>query len=818
MPNDEPMAEASSSQSDSEESDGGEIDISEQDASAIMTAEAALESNPYDYEGHANYISHVRRCGLQAKLKDAREAMHSLFPLGEGIWLEWLKDEVAAFESGSATREDVTRLHELAVQDYLSVNIWLSYLAFISSGVQSGDSAAISEVRDVFERALTATSLHFSQGARVWAAYRQFEARLVAPQEETSTASAQQPTEKVLALFRRQLAVPHAHSGATLAEWEHAGGAEDPRRKEVLAAHEAAMRSAGEREPFEAAIGEEGAAADIQLLGGYMSYLEFEKKKGDLARCQCLYERVLAVFPVTHFLWLQYCSFLESRLLRQQDVNRLITSAYARATRNCPWVGQLWERRIRALHRAGAAEGELAAVYGEALAAHVPVREDVVRVVLAYAHYFKCKKELSQLQSLLTEAEKHLETRFQGELDHSLALPTFWAEAEAQLSEPAAAGEEHSGATPGWQVWEAVLRSPLGWRRRAWAAAISFELRHGGPEKARKLYQRCHRRKLEDGGQARLLQDWLVFEGLFGDAQSYAEACTQADPILSELASAAAARAQADAEAAHASGAAAPRSARTAKPAAGKAPPILDPEEQKARRQAADPNFKPREKRAPSEAAAGDETKPPHPKRPRQAEQGNAEGGIAVDVASAKEDIQSDSRTAGKEAPLAEKATEPAPTFTAFVKHLAPVVGREQLEELFSGCGGIAEIRFGINPSTKKSKGFAYVEFKTEAGLKAACALDRTDFHGKHIFIAPSNKPKPSAGHDVPDKAPAGGGRANQAPDPLDAEAAPVAPASTTMKPRAAFMPRAARLGSQAKPGPPKSNSDFRAMLLEPKT
>lgn len=54
MPNDEPMAEASSSQSDSEESDGGEIDISEQDASAIMTAEAALESNPYDYEGHAN--------------------------------------------------------------------------------------------------------------------------------------------------------------------------------------------------------------------------------------------------------------------------------------------------------------------------------------------------------------------------------------------------------------------------------------------------------------------------------------------------------------------------------------------------------------------------------------------------------------------------------------------------------------------------------------------------------------------------------------------------------------------------------------------
>lgn len=57
MPEDEPMAEVSSSQSDSEDSDGAEIDVSPQDASAIMAAEAALESNPYDYEGHANVSS-----------------------------------------------------------------------------------------------------------------------------------------------------------------------------------------------------------------------------------------------------------------------------------------------------------------------------------------------------------------------------------------------------------------------------------------------------------------------------------------------------------------------------------------------------------------------------------------------------------------------------------------------------------------------------------------------------------------------------------------------------------------------------------------
>lgn len=187
-------------------------------------------------------------------------------------------------------------------------------------------------------------------------------------------------------------------------------------------------------------------------------------------------------------------------------------------------------------------------------------------MVLAFAHYFKCQGALDQLRTVLTEAEKYLESRFLGVTDHSLmcaadvgvgvvgstaldrrqaapivrcacfclpgqvrsfpcthssihvhsrSLPTFWAEAEAQL-QGQAAEVALPESTPGWPVWEAVLRSPLGWRRRAWAAAISFELRHGGPAKVRRLYQRCHRRKLEDGGQVRLLQDWLLFEELFG--------------------------------------------------------------------------------------------------------------------------------------------------------------------------------------------------------------------------------------------------------------------------------------------------------------
>ena len=61
---------------------------------------------------------------------------------------------------------------------------------------------------------------------------------------------------------------------------------------------------------------------------------------GDPVRVQCLYERTLARFPVTHHLWLCYGRYLELHL----KLPDLIDRVYARSLRNCPWVGALWSR------------------------------------------------------------------------------------------------------------------------------------------------------------------------------------------------------------------------------------------------------------------------------------------------------------------------------------------------------------------------------------------------------------------------------------------------------------------------------------------
>lgn len=53
----------------------------------------------------------------------------------------------------------------------------------------------------------------------------------------------------------------------------------------------------------------------------------------------------------------------------------VVNRVYARALRNCPWVGQLWGRALRALERSGAPEEEHAAMYDKALAAGLQVRQ-----------------------------------------------------------------------------------------------------------------------------------------------------------------------------------------------------------------------------------------------------------------------------------------------------------------------------------------------------------------------------------------------------------------------------------------------------------
>lgn len=59
-----------------------------------------------------------------------------------------------------------------------SVSLWSDYLEFVQehdSSVRECSAAGISKMRDLYERALTATGLHVAEGSKIWEAYKEFE-------------------------------------------------------------------------------------------------------------------------------------------------------------------------------------------------------------------------------------------------------------------------------------------------------------------------------------------------------------------------------------------------------------------------------------------------------------------------------------------------------------------------------------------------------------------------------------------------------------------------------------------------------------------
>jgi hypothetical protein len=143
------------------------------------------------------------------------------------------------------------------------------------------------------------------------------------------------------------------------------------------------------RTAFEASISPE-KPADKALLAAMWAYIRFEQSKGPSARdrVRVLLERAIARFPVTVQLWVELIRHTEDSEMRGAVDAAEVEVVCYRATRNCPWNGELWAARLRALERQGkdgAAATENSevwrkhsATYREALQVCLPARACIV--------------------------------------------------------------------------------------------------------------------------------------------------------------------------------------------------------------------------------------------------------------------------------------------------------------------------------------------------------------------------------------------------------------------------------------------------------
>ena len=809
---------ASEDDSDSaSDSDDGDEDVAMPDESAmdkIMKLERRLESDPGDYAAHVQLCASLREWpSLRRRLGDAREAFATRFPLNETQWREWISDEVRWTKGRRKRRGKVVgALFERAVTDYQSVALWLGYAEF------SLDQGWDTETRRrLYERALELAGLHFTDGHKIWAAYRAFELSKLELDAKENPNSAPAQEETVRALLRRQLAVPHAQADETMGaceRWEASRPAPQTLDASAAASFAKARAEAAARQPLERAVAAAETKGEPGAIGkAHRAYIDFEVAAGvDATRVRAAYERAVKSTPTDPHLWRRYTDYLDYTV----KVHVLSAAAHERACRNCPRHGETWAAwiRYRIKHRMGelgladakksveddGAEfkkvekiyEECSEIMNKGIMSGPDTGDDMFAIFLPLIHLVKhcCSSLLGGESHVVVKARETLAEFFPGWVD--MRLPKLYADISAD--------EVHEiwesfvkpgvlGSADGEALWGMVRPGQEGIKGGEYANVAEAWIAHAAhSDNPREVFKTCYARTNltsthgRESGQAVLCRAWLQYELDEGDPLTYAAADAKAGAILRRL----------------------ELEERERK--------LLDPTEAKRLRRANDPNYKgPGDGK--NKRKAGDD----------DSDEDDEDGGGKRAKTADADGEEKDKERQGLGTDPAERAAKYKEIFpdrdqrTAFVKNLPFKCTEDELSAWFDARGGSVTARIVRDKASGRSRGFAYVEFTEEGAVQAAIMRDGEEFQGRALSIARSLPPG--------EKRSEGGGERRERTEtkPRRGPAKGLGfSASGGMKPRAVgggMMPRAAGrpTTTAAKPADaaPKSNADFKAMFFK---
>lgn len=651
----------------------------------------------------------------------------------------------------------------------------------------------------LFERAVDSVGLHMEQGNKIWDLYIEYALQ----QAELLSSSANENSqiaalELVRSLYRRRLAIPLPESDTVIRAYEvwekeqrlrnSEGTVDQLVPKHVRRSFELAKRGYELRQPFEEALKSamDKGEASSDLLLSYLAYIKIEEGSQQVSRVVTMYERALASFPVTDFLWLRYGRYVEAHLSSVHDPIKstgIAEDLYKRALRNCPWVGALWARLIRVIERSVETEVSsqqaLESTYSQALDAGLQSPNDATTVVLAYLDTLRRDGNIGKFREVCHSAREWLLSRYENDpnvLAGSRQLTQYWADCELQLE----LGEE--ALQNARNVWEEMLKNNAHAKDvEGWLQYAEYERRTSDGHEAASIYKRCFELASPGSDKIAAGQAWLRFEREVGSAQDYFCCWLEVEPLL-------------EAEQLHA-WSSEPAIATESDGHRGEAmmappaPPKMNDKDVKMKRQQNDPNYK---KRMKDDSEMGAEKRNKKQKTEREGRKG-------------KDTSQ---------APQPQPQRQP---HVIFVKHLPDDADEEALKDIFGRCGTIVRIKMGLNKATNKHRGFAYIHYDSLEGVEQACSqLNGSKMGDKVLFVAPSAPPKSvrhPAPRDAKGVAPTGQQR-NRPRAMLEVSGASKPPTgmSSVMLPRSATLRPTQSVPSSDKGGP-KSNADFRKLL-----
>ncbi|KAF2092161.1 hypothetical protein K490DRAFT_32621 [Saccharata proteae CBS 121410] len=390
---------------------------------------AHLKETPYDLPSHMRlvnilhqgFVDHVNPPNdptvmndpysyeLLSELLRARHSMESKFPVGEELWVKWLKDEIMLARN-SDDRIGVMELCQKAVDDEpSSAVLWRLYADYMlelyqnAHGLQqsdwSEDDKAIAkevfqwqQILDILESGKARTQWHMNDSSLVW--NRWAEVML----EDLNQRPSPQKTQAVREAFDARLSQPHATWSETFSlfssfiskyyssEWE-----------QIMDKKNASSQKAKDqyslREQFEFNLETAAQKGDKEAeREAFSEYLLWEVRlQGPFSfnLVNALYERATLRFPIDQLFWEEWVEFL----IEKPSEGRVLPVLES-ANRHCPWSGNLWSHRVLALEAEGRSFDEIEAVKHSATETgllDVGGMEELLKVYIAWCGYLRRK-------------------------------------------------------------------------------------------------------------------------------------------------------------------------------------------------------------------------------------------------------------------------------------------------------------------------------------------------------------------------------------------------------------------------------------------
>jgi len=656
-----------------------------------------LQANPMDFSAHLALIAGLRAMAptsaVNHELRQARLAMHAVFPMDEEQWLAWLRDEAA---SEPVNLDALLRLHAEACEDYLSPALWLEYLQ-CRHRVDSHRGLGPEGTRALFKEAIRYCGAHYTRGELVWNAWVDFE-------EQTGGDLAY---------------VKHRRAQAVIANAAQYGDA-------------AAIAAAAERLPDETRVrqargdvpecaGSAACAYNDELAAAWFAYLEHERQRSPKKQLGYLYERALADACLNETLWTRHLVALES-LAAGTDSGGDATVTWLRtarrAVRNVSLSGFCWGALVRATEATG---GDVERARNEAWAA-------LGGAAAAQALFDYCA---AMRRSGGDEAAAV--ARAVADLSQDAAEDEPAVQARQYQARLALERRDRAGFADAWaHVHKARPRAT-----RLWAERAEQELAWGDAAGVRAVFtDALHRLQGDAMGFESVAAAWLQFERHRGSLADFARASSAVELKRPAARHRGSLVNMDEVPVARVKAAKQPPAAKApaAKAPAAKAPAAETPAAKTKRPKKANDG-------ADATAAGAGQKK-----------RGRDDNDRMMDVVAAQRADDAEAPAGKKDAGKRVRRLDGA--HTLFVNNLASSVDEARLRDLLGPAAvelgaTVRDVRLmwkRANASVPETTGFAYVELAGESRETAAAALvgrfDQHELEGRRIGVAVSNPPK----------------------------------------------------------------------------